>query len=48
MTRQGTAMNDEHMINQWQDTWQDQMTNRESHDRHGRWHEQNQNVTETR
>jgi len=35
MTRQGIPMNNEQTIIQWQDTWQDHMTNRESHDRHG-------------
>jgi len=35
MIRQGTPVNNEQTINQWQDTWQDHMTNRESHDR--RW-----------
>jgi len=45
MTRQGTPVNNEQTINQWQNTGQDHMmTNRESHNRHGTWHEQNQNV----
>jgi len=44
MTGQGTPVNNEQAINQWQDTWQDHMTNRESHERHGTWQEQT-NVT---